>query len=52
MEIGTVIAVAGVWLFVGLLGKSDTVPAHGLLLGIVVAFTVTVFLAWLLAGLA
>lgn len=45
MSIGAGIAVAGVWIFAGLLGKSDTVSGRGLILGILVALGVTIGLA-------
>jgi len=41
MSIGDGIAIAGVWLFVGLLGVSKTVTAVGLWLGIICAAIVT-----------
>lgn len=44
MEIGTGIAIAGVWLFVGMLGLSKQVTGFGLVVGIFVAAWITVFL--------
>jgi hypothetical protein len=41
MTIGTGIAIAGVWIFVGMLGISKTVTSYGLILGILVAGFIT-----------
>jgi len=45
MDIGTGLAIAGVWIFAGALGVSRSVSGNGLLLGIVVAIGVTILLA-------
>ena len=42
MSIGTGIAIAGVWIFAGLLGHNNTVSGWGVLLGIVVAISMTI----------
>lgn len=41
MDIGTGIAIAGVWVFAGLMGISDTVSGGGLVFAILIAATVT-----------
>ena len=45
MDIGTGLAIAGVWIFAGALGISSTVSSSGLLLGIAIAIVVTIGLA-------
>jgi len=45
MDIGTGLAIAGVWIFAGALGVSSTVNSSGLLLGIAIAIVVTIGLA-------
>jgi hypothetical protein len=44
MDIGTGIAIAGAWVFAGMLGLSSTTSSLALLIGIVCAATVTGFL--------
>lgn len=44
MGIGTGIAIAGAWVFAGMLGVSSTTSSLALLIGIVCAATVTGFL--------
>lgn len=44
MEIGTGIAIAGVWIFAGMMGISNTVSSFGLFLGIGCAAVVTLVL--------
>lgn len=44
MTIGTGIAIAGVWLFVGACALSRSVSSFGLLVSILIAIGVTVFL--------
>lgn len=44
MDIGTGIAIAGIWLSVGLCGLSKTVAALGWLLLIVIAVILTMYL--------
>ena len=46
MDIGTGIAIAGVWVFAGMLGSSKVVTSIGAYIGIIVAIGVTVFLAY------
>ena len=46
MDIGTGIAIAGVWVFAGMLWTSKQVTGVGALFGIVCAIFVTVVLAW------
>ena len=41
MDIGTGVAIAGVWIFAGMTGMSRTVSSDGFLLAIVVAVIVT-----------
>jgi len=45
MDIGTGVAIAGVWCFAGLLGVSESVSGLGFMIGIVVAIGVTIGLA-------
>jgi hypothetical protein len=45
MSIGSGIAIAGVWIFAGLMGHSKTVTSEGMLLAIAIAGGVTFFLA-------
>lgn len=45
MDIGTGLAIAGVWIFAGALGVSRTVTGSGFLFGIAVAIGVTIWLA-------
>jgi hypothetical protein len=45
MDIGTGIAIAGVWIFAGLMGASKTVTSTGLILALVIAGVVTAVLA-------
>ena len=44
MDIGTGIAIAGAWIFAGMLGISQTVTNLGLFMAIACAIGVTVFL--------
>jgi len=44
MDIGTGIAIAGAWLFAGLVSASDSTTSLGMYIGIAVAIGVTVFL--------
>lgn len=44
MDIGTGIAIAGVWIFAGMLGVSQRITGAGLLFGILCAIFVTVVL--------
>lgn len=44
MDIGTGIAIAGVWVFAGMIGASKSVTGYGALLTIVVAGLVTVLI--------
>jgi len=44
MDIGTGIAIAGVWLMVGMFGLSKTITGGGILLAVVVASVVTAIL--------
>lgn len=41
MDIGSGIAIAGVWIFAGIMGHSDSVTAPGLLMAIAIAAAVT-----------
>lgn len=45
MSIGTGIAIAGAWIFAGMLGMSKTVSGAGLWIGIICAVITTIFLA-------
>jgi len=45
MDIGTGIAIAGVWIFAGLVGASNTTTSLGLYIGIVVAVLTTIYLS-------
>lgn len=45
MDIGTGIAIAGAWVFAGMMGISPSVSSTGMLIGMVCAIAVTVFLA-------
>ena len=44
MSMGTGIAIAGAWIFAGMLGLSKTTTGVGLLIGIICAGVVTAFL--------
>lgn len=44
MDIGTGIAIAGVWVFVGAAALSKTISSNGFLLSLVVAVCVTISL--------
>lgn len=44
MDIGTGIAIAGAWLFAGMLGISPNVSSFGMWIGIIISATITVFL--------
>ena len=44
MTIGTGIAIAGVWIFAGMLGISKSVNGVGLIIAILCAVTVTIIL--------
>lgn len=41
MDIGAGIAIAGVWVFAGMMGMSSTVSADGLWFGIIAATVIT-----------
>jgi len=47
MDIGTGIAIAGIWLFAGVVSASNTVTSIGMYVGIGVAIGMTIFLALL-----
>ena len=44
MDLGTGIAIAGVWIFAGMLGLSKTVTGQGLLFGMLLAVGITLVL--------
>lgn len=44
MDLGTGIAIAGAWLFAGMMGMSNTVSSLGAWIGILCAIGVTIFL--------
>jgi len=44
MDIGTGMAIAGAWIFAGMMGMSNTVSSLGMLIAIACAIGVTVFL--------
>lgn len=44
MGIGAGIAIAGIWVFAGMMGMSRTVSAFGLWLGIIAATVITIVL--------
>lgn len=44
MDIGSGIAIAGVWVFAGMMGVSKYVSAFGLWLGIIAATVITIVL--------
>lgn len=44
MDIGTGIAIAGIWGCVGLLGLSKSITSFGFMLGMLVATALTIFL--------
>ena len=46
MDIGTGIAIAGVWIFAGIFGASKVVTSIGVYIGIAIAIAVTVLLAY------
>lgn len=44
MDIGTGIAIAGAWIFAGILGASNTVTSFGMWAGIIIAGCLTIVL--------
>ena len=44
MEIGNGIAIAGLWIFVGMLGLSKTVSGMGMWIGLIIAIIMTLVL--------